>query len=98
MSGVGYDTGASGSHRGIDPRAQVLQGDGGCWELQQRYELGCHCSALVFHLGDMTCHMLSGLQTRQQWVEGWGCQAALDFLVQCQQVLIGFHLLLQEMV
>jgi hypothetical protein len=42
--------------------------------------------------------MFSGLQARQQGVECWGCQATLDFLVQRQQVLIGFHLLLQEMV
>jgi hypothetical protein len=42
--------------------------------------------------------MLSGLQARQQRIECWCCQAALDFLVQHSQVLIGFHLLLQEMV
>jgi hypothetical protein len=52
----------------------------------------------MFHMGDMTCHMLSGLQTRQQWVECWCCQAVLHFLVQRQQVFIRFHLLLQEMV
>ena len=42
--------------------------------------------------------MLSGLEIRQQWVEGWCCQAVLSFLVQCQQMLIRLHLLLQEMI
>jgi hypothetical protein len=67
---------------GIDPRAQVLQRDVSGWELQQRGELGCHCDALVFHMGDMACHMLSGLQTYQQWIEGCCREAALDFLVE----------------
>jgi hypothetical protein len=67
---------------GVDLRAQVLQSDVSCWEVQQRCELGGHGEALVFHMGDMTGHMFSGLQTGQQGIEGWCRQAALDFLVQ----------------
>jgi hypothetical protein len=49
-------------------------------------------------MGEVTRDMLSGLQTRYQWIKRRCCQAALDVLVQRQQALIGFHLLLQEMI
>jgi hypothetical protein len=51
----------------------------------------CTLTGIAGRLG--VGNMLIGdLQTRQHWVEGWCCQVALDFLVQRQQVPIGFHL------